>query len=858
MVVAPVQQLGVTGHDTVVLRLHARTPTGRTRVRMIWEIKPLGTPFDMTDLGVGAWVDSTRTGVQLQEIVGGLSTDTPYHWRARLQYFPQMIFDRWVSNGTIGVETDFRTGVVGCVPIAADDTTCDNVDDDCADGVDEDYVVDVSCGEGVCQSGNTPSSCVAGVENPCTAGPKNEATDEICDGIDGDCDGQTDEDYVVDVSCGEGVCQSGNTPSTCVAGVENPCTAGPQNEATDETCDGIDGDCDGATDEDYVVVASCGMGVCQIDSIPSSCVAGVETLCTPSAQSESTDETCDGVDGDCDGAADEDYVVDNSCGVGACQSSNTPSACVDGVEVLCSPGAQIETSDETCDAIDGDCDGQTDEDYVAITSCGVGVCQTVNTPSSCANGVETGCIPGAQVEASDITCDGIDGDCDGAIDEDYVVDVSCGSGVCQSSNTPSSCVAGVEMPCEPGLALSDLDLSCDGVDDNCNGFVDEDVRSNIESACDPGGTCETVVCSPVSGQCESSWSTGCCEFSEDCQSPSTCVVGVCNHNLGICEYDYPADCCHSDNSCDDGNACTQDTCDQDYGRCRSESIQDCCLSNADCNDGDECTFDWCTTASRCLHGLVGCDSQSPCEADPSCVYSGLYLRAGEANPQFVRLNKNKTMAVLQLHLTNEALSAQLNELRLLVHGFTTELVLPGNRYALVAELHQDLDGDGVLDNNSSPLGPAVVVDTQNGQVVLRDLTFRLLPAWSGHLLVTLRLEPRLRMSISMGMLDLGSFPLGASGFLLIVLLILYLTACLLRRRRLYSYAVIVVMLVCLNVIPISCSRAGFETITRGNLVLQNNEDIVMTIDPLDELDIENVKLQVVGAPVEGAIVKLVI
>ncbi|MHA1740795.1 MAG: MopE-related protein, partial [Candidatus Thorarchaeota archaeon] len=230
----------------------------------------------------------------------------------------------------------------------------------------------------------------------------NSSALEVCDGFDNDCDGEVDED-LGELACGKGVCF--HTVPACLNGVPQVCD--PLKGVSEEVCDGLDNDCDGLVDEDLGVI-SCGLGVC-FHTVPA-CQNGEPVECDP--LEGASPEVCDGLDNDCDGKVDEELGT-TTCGLGVCE--HTVQNCVGGVPVECNPLEGAST--EVCDGLDNDCDGKVDEE-LGTTTCGMGECE--HTVQNCVNGVVQLCNPfeGASAEV----CDGLDNDCDGLTDEEFDFD----------------------------------------------------------------------------------------------------------------------------------------------------------------------------------------------------------------------------------------------------------------------------------------------------------------------------------------------------------------------------------------------------------------------------------------------------
>ena len=502
---------------------------------------------------------------------------------------------------------------------AVGDATCNAVDDDCDGQQDEDYQTGVihcgvgSCaatGQRLCAQGHVVETCVPG-----TAAP----SDADCDGQDDDCNGSIDDGFVpVDTSCGVGACartgkrtcaEGGGVVDSCLPGVAAP---------SDTSCNGVDDDCDGQTDEDFVPQPTvCGTGVCAATGQRVCDRGGLVDTCTVRPQT-GNDGDCDGLDDDCDGVTDEAYLSTNtSCGLGACRRAGQKT-CAAGQEVdSCSVGAP---SDEVCDAVDNDCDGLTDAsdtDLVRV-SCAKqgGVCAGSLHPASlCVNGAWLECTTAiygqhaypAVYATTDTTCDAVDNDCDGLTDDEYpVTQTTCGVGRCANTHGQKKCQGGgVVDTCNP--LASAISETCNGADDNCNGYTDETFPT-LGQGCDgpDADSCKAgvVVCKPdgsgavcdeapgtvasercdgIDNDCDGATDEGCDDdFDDWCDADMACVTGV---SIPVC----PNGCGDCNDTATGVNPARAEACDGIDNDCDG-------LIDEGCDDDGD---DWCDAAMAC-------------------------------------------------------------------------------------------------------------------------------------------------------------------------------------------------------------------------------------------------------------------
>ena len=384
--------------------------------------------------------------------------------------FPVLTDECWV-----GVGECFNIGEVICnadgsgtecseQPLPPSDEVCDGKDNNC-DGEEDEELGTTTCGLGVCL--HTVDNCVGGIAQVCDewAG----AGVEICDGKDNNCDGSTDEDFhAKDLPC------DGADADLCENGTFTCTEDGSGVECVNETitdivdiCDGLDNDCDDSIDEEF---SAKDLPCDGADA--DSCENGTWTCTEEGLGVECVNETvtdivdiCDGLDNDCDDSIDEDFHAKDL----PCDGADAD-LCENGTFTCTEDGAGVECVNETitdivdmCDGLDNDCDGEVDED-LGTTTCGLGVC--LHTVDNCVDGVDQICDEWAGVGVED--CDGLDNDCDGEVDEE-LGSTTCGVGVCL--HTVENCVGGIAQICnaEEGVALE----KCDGLDNDCNGETDE-------------------------------------------------------------------------------------------------------------------------------------------------------------------------------------------------------------------------------------------------------------------------------------------------------------------------------------------------------------------------------------------------
>ena len=211
-------------------------------------------------------------------------------------------------------------------------------------------------------------------------------------------------------------------PTTVTAknpGVASDTASVPFNVKGPERCNGVDDDCDGTVDDGFDVGASCsvGTGACLRTGTTVCRADGSGTVCD-AMSGDPVAEVCNGVDDDCDGIIDDGFDVGIPCstGVGACLGSGVTVCAPDGgLGCNATPGQPVP---EACNGLDDDCDGTVDNGFSLGVACsvGVGACARDGWTVCAGDGTGTACDAVAGEPAAE-ACNGVDDDCDGQVDE---------------------------------------------------------------------------------------------------------------------------------------------------------------------------------------------------------------------------------------------------------------------------------------------------------------------------------------------------------------------------------------------------------------------------------------------------------
>ncbi|MCZ7681702.1 MAG: putative metal-binding motif-containing protein [Sandaracinaceae bacterium] len=425
---------------------------------------------------------------------------------------------------------------------------CNGTDDDCDGSVDEGF----TCAAG--EDGACTTTCGSTGTRTCSAACSWSvcaAPVEICNGADDDCNGAADDGF----ACVQGEVRTCTTSCgtsgtrTC----DGACALGDCMPPLEICEDGVDQDCDGVDP----LCASCPGGTdteCD-DGLPCN---GVETcyrgLCAPGTPLVCDDEirctvdTCVNSAGGCVYTPDDRFCEDgNFCnGAETCDaalgcrpggpptcddaSSCTEDVCAGSAPGVCrnttrdldddghgdatctaSGGVPADDCDDTratvytgapelCNGTDDDCDGACDDGFACCqgssgsctTTCGTTgtrVCSSV-----CSWGL---CSPPAE------TCNGVDDDCNGACDDSFAC-CQGSTGTCLTScGSMGSRTCG--SSCGWGSCNNPAEI-CSGVDDDCDGSVDEGFTCRAGSM----GSCTTSCGSTGVRTCTSSCEWGTC------------------------------------------------------------------------------------------------------------------------------------------------------------------------------------------------------------------------------------------------------------------------------------------------------------------------------------------------------------
>ncbi|MFO0588589.1 MAG: MopE-related protein [Polyangiaceae bacterium] len=569
----------------------------------------------------------------------------------------------------------------GCVPSPE---VCDGCDNDC-DGLVDEGIADVPCGLAnplncagtlVCPQkanpGNVIGACPGGGYNQCTNNPQTE----VCDSIDNNCDG------IVDNGAAATPCVPAGQPNNLNYGPNSQCKQGSKacgsNQCigfvgpSTEVCDGIDNDCDGVVDDNvFGVNLPCGLNQAPCTPGLTACVNGA-LICQGGTGPQA--EVCDGLDNNCNGVVDDAPLADapaqgmngcwalpgNCCTFKNLQWCPPPGADCTGAGTLTPPcgagtlacagaagwvcqGSKGPAA-ETCDGLDNNCNGQVDDGSLPQvgTVCGsdTGECKT--GVLACAGGV-LDCV--GDVPPSPELCDNLDNDCDGVVDNGIQL-----GGTCTPSYDPQQYPnPPVFAPCMPGVLKCDgagntvcdggigpSPEVCDGLDNDCDGEVDEpgNPPNGIDGSADPNDMTHVIgqPCGVAQGAC-SGGVYACVAGQVKCSGGTTPQPEECDCKDNDCDgqVDNGSGLCSSGKDCVNGGSGKCGCAEPCGGEFPCPPGQECVLgTKPDGTQGSYCFPDFCPNnckdakvvepgTNKVVCGPEGTPADANCVTPPVCA-----------------------------------------------------------------------------------------------------------------------------------------------------------------------------------------------------------------------------------------------
>jgi len=342
----------------------------------------------------------------------------------------------------------------------------------------------------------------------------NPGADEVCDGRDNNCDGRIDvgavdgRPFYRDFD-GDGFGDPESSILACGPTPSHPVENGDDCDDTDPTvypgapelCDGRDNNCNGVIDEGGVCA---GEPCCYLDRCAGVCATARtdESGACVAPENYRADEVCDGLDNTCDGRVDvgatdaptwyfdgdRDGYGDSSTARTQCRAPGprwvTQGGDCDDTDPSVYPGAP-----ERCDGQDNNCNGEIDEGGVCAGEpcCYLDLC--VGVCGGARTGADGSCLEpegyGREV------CDGLDNDCDGVVDND-ATDATVwyrdgdGDGF-GGTETQRACAS-------PGAAWVTVGGDCDDTDASIYPGAPEICDDGVDNNCSGSVDCDDPLC----------------------------------------------------------------------------------------------------------------------------------------------------------------------------------------------------------------------------------------------------------------------------------------------------------------------------------------------------------------------------